>query len=220
MASNSYDLLFKFISVGDSGVGKSCILLRFTNREYIPTETTIGIEFGSQVVTVEDRKLKLQIWDTAGQESFRSISRAYYRGAIGCLLVYDMTRRDSFNHLLTWLEDVRQHGNEDIITMLVANKSDLASKRVVSRAEGEAFAKKHNLLYIETSAKSGENVEEAFLELAQEIYSALNLSQDLTQIPEADLRRLEQHGVKIGPKRTLNINPNAPSSTSSPQCEC
>ncbi|KAI9358559.1 ras-related protein rab-2A-like protein [Zopfochytrium polystomum] len=204
-AAAQYEYLFKYISVGDSGVGKSCLLLRFTNGEFMPTETTIGIEFGSQIVTVNNRRVKLQIWDTAGQESFRSISRAYYRGAIGCLLVYDMTRRDTFNHLMSWLEDVKQHGNEEIKTALIANKSDLAAKRQVSREEGEAFAQANGLIYFEASAKSGENVEEAFLSVANAIFEHLRLDRDPATLTEQEVRRMEGHGVKIGPKRPVQL---------------
>ncbi|KAL5040140.1 hypothetical protein RTP6_007189 [Batrachochytrium dendrobatidis] len=192
-------------SVGDSGVGKSCLLLRFTNNEYMPTETTIGIEFGSQVVRVQDKRVKLQIWDTAGQESFRSISRAYYRGAIGCLLVYDITRRDTFMHLMSWLDDVHQHGNDKVMTILVANKCDLEAKRQVTKEEGEAFAKKHGLLYLETSAKTGFQVEQAFLVLGTNIFNSLDLSRDVSQLSDADIKQLEQHGVKVGPRRPAVI---------------
>ncbi|KAI8806969.1 P-loop containing nucleoside triphosphate hydrolase protein [Cladochytrium replicatum] len=176
MASTAYDLLFK-----------SCLLLRFTNREFMPsTETTIGIEFGSQIVPVQNKQVKLQIWDTAGQESFRSISRAYYRGAIGCLL--------------SWLDDVKQHGNEEIKIVLVANKSDLHHKRQITREEGETFAKRYGLLYLETSAKTGENVDGAFESLAQHIFDNLNLSREVGSLSELELKRLEQHGVRVGPR--------------------
>ncbi|KAJ3033997.1 hypothetical protein HK097_004651, partial [Rhizophlyctis rosea] len=116
-----------------------------------------------------------------------------------------MTRRDTFQHLVSWLEDVRQHGNEEIRTVLVANKADLQSRRQVSREEGESFAKKHGLLYLETSAKTGENVDEAFMNLASTIYDSLNLSRDVSDLTDADLRRLEKHGVKIGPRRPPNL---------------
>ncbi|KAJ1532627.1 Ras- protein Rab-4A, partial [Nowakowskiella sp. JEL0078] len=173
---------------------------RFTNREFMPnTETTIGIEFGSHIVSVGSKQVKLQIWDTAGQESFRSISRAYYRGAIGCLLVFDITRRETFTHLVSWLEDVKQHGNE-IRIALVANKCDLSSKRQVSQEEGESFAKRNGLLYVETSAKTGDNVDGAFESLAEVIFESLNLTRDLTTLGESELKRLEQHGVRIGPR--------------------
>ena len=213
----SYDFLFKFISVGDSGVGKSCLLLRFTNNEFMPTETTIGIEFGSQIVAVKEKKVKLQIWDTAGQESFRSISRAYFRGAIGCILVYDMTRRDTFLHLQSWLDDVLQHGNDKIKIMLLANKSDLNARRQVSEEEGQQFAKTNGLLYLETSARTGSQVEYAFVSLTQHIFDALQLNGDVTQLSDGDIKKLELNGVKVGPRRPAIIV--APQ-TSTPSSSC
>ncbi|KAI8805877.1 ras family-domain-containing protein [Cladochytrium replicatum] len=212
MASTAYDLLFKYISVGDSGVGKSCLLLRFTNREFMPsTETTIGIEFGSQIVPVQNKQVKLQIWDTAGQESFRSISRAYYRGAIGCL-------RETFTHLQSWLDDVKQHGNEEIKIVLVANKSDLHHKRQITREEGETFAKRNGLLYLETSAKTGENVDGAFESLAQHIFDNLNLSRELGSLSELELKRLEQHGVRVGPRAPQLLAAPPTASEAKPCC--
>merc|ERR1712214_167019 len=102
----SYSYLFKYIIIGDTGVGKSCLLLQFTDKRFQPVhDLTIGVEFGARMINIEGKQIKLQIWDTAGQESFRSITRSYYRGAAGALLVYDITRRDTFNHLTTWLED-------------------------------------------------------------------------------------------------------------------
>ncbi|EHH28529.1 hypothetical protein EGK_18983, partial [Macaca mulatta] len=110
-----------------SGVGKSCLLLQFTDKRFQPVhDLTIGVEFGARMITIDGKQIKLQIWDTAGQESFRSITRSYYRGAAGALLVYDITRRDTFNHLTTWLEDARQHSNSNMVIMLIGNKSNLA----------------------------------------------------------------------------------------------
>ncbi|KAI8616838.1 ras family-domain-containing protein [Chytriomyces sp. MP71] len=210
-SSTGYEFLFKFISVGDSGVGKSCLLLRFTNNQFLPTETTIGIEFGSQIVSVKDRRVKLQIWDTAGQESFRSISRAYYRGAIGCLLVYDMTRKETYQHLVTWLDDVKSHGNDDIKTILIANKSDMAEHRQVSREEGEAFAAKHGLLYTEASAKTGENTANAFLAVASLVFDSLGLAErDVASFKDEEIRKLEAHGVKFGPRRVVGLSGSSP----------
>ena len=117
---------------------------------------------------------KLQIWDTAGQESFKSITRSYYRGAAGALLVYDITRRDTFTHLTRWLEEVRQNGNPDMTIMLIGNKSDLDTRRQVSLEEGERFAKEHNLVFMETSAKTAYNVEESFLETSTRIYDNID----------------------------------------------
>lgn len=112
------------------GVGKSCLLLQFTDQRFRQQhDLTIGVEFGSRTVKINDKNIKLQIWDTAGQESFKSITRSYYRGAAGALLVYDITRKETFNHLTRWLEEVRQNGNPDITVMLIGNKADLDSRR-------------------------------------------------------------------------------------------
>ncbi|XKL59540.1 hypothetical protein PGB90_000556 [Kerria lacca] len=117
----SYAYLFKYIIIGDTGVGKSCLLLQFTDKRFQPVhDLTIGVEFGARMITIDNKQIKLQIWDTAGQEAFRSITRSYYRGAAGALLVYDITRRDTFNHLTTWLEDARQHSNSNMVIMLIA----------------------------------------------------------------------------------------------------
>eukprot|EP01067_Filipodium_phascolosomae_P001874 Filipodium_phascolosomae@DN2186_c0_g1_i1.p1 len=118
-----YAYLFKYIIIGDTGVGKSCLLLQFTDKRFRSDhDLTIGVEFGSRLITLQQKQIKLQIWDTAGQESFRSITRSYYRGAAGALLVYDVTRRDTFSHLSRWLEEARQNGNPDMTIMLIGNK--------------------------------------------------------------------------------------------------
>ena len=160
----SYAYLFKYIIIGDTGVGKSCLLLQFTDKRFQPVhDLTIGVEFGARMISIDQKNIKLQIWDTAGQESFRSITRSYYRGAAGALLVYDITRRETFNHLTRWLEEARQNANSNMVIMLIGNKSDLDHRRAVSTEEGERFAKENNLVFLETSAKSAHNVEEVRL---------------------------------------------------------
>jgi len=189
----SYAYLFKYIIIGDTGVGKSCLLLQFTDKRFQPVhDLTIGVEFGARMINIEGKQIKLQIWDTAGQEAFRSITRSYYRGAAGALLVYDITRRDTFNHLTTWLEDARQHSNSNMVIMLIGNKSDLEARRDVKREEGEAFAREHGLIFMETSAKTAANVEEAFINTAREIY-------DKIQEGVFDINN-EANGIKIGPQ--------------------
>uniref|UniRef100_A0A5G2Q9X9 RAB2A, member RAS onco family n=1 Tax=Sus scrofa TaxID=9823 RepID=A0A5G2Q9X9_PIG len=125
-----------------SGVGKSCLLLQFTDKRFQPVhDLTIGVEFGARMITIDGKQIKLQIWDTAGQESFRSITRSYYRGAAGALLVYDITRRDTFNHLTTWLEDARQHSNSNMVIMLIGNKRHLLiqQKKFMKKSKKESL---------------------------------------------------------------------------------
>lgn len=168
---SQHQFVFKYIIIGDSGVGKSCLLLQFTDKRFEPLhDLTIGVEFGTRMVSIDSKNVKLQIWDTAGQESFRSITRSYYRGACGALLVYDVTRRETFSHLQSWLEDAKSNSHSAMTIMLIGNKSDLESKRVVSKEEGEQFAKKNGLVFMETSAKTASNVDEAFLRTATIIY--------------------------------------------------
>lgn len=167
----SYAYLFKYIIIGDTGVGKSCLLLQFTDKRFQPVhDLTIGVEFGARMVTIDQRQIKLQIWDTAGQESFRSITRSYYRGAAGALLCYDITRRETFNHLARWLEEARQNAHQNMVILLVGNKSDMDHRRQVTFEEGAKFAKDNGLIFLETSAKTASNVEEAFIHTAQKIY--------------------------------------------------
>jgi Ras-related protein Rab-2A len=136
------------------------------------------------------KRIKLQIWDTAGQESFRSITRSYYRGAAGALLVYDITRRETFNHLSRWLEEARQNGNPDMVIMLIGNKSDMEARRQVSFAEGEKFAADHGLIFLETSAKTAANVEEAFVRTADRIFD--NIQKGVYDV------RNDSSGIKLG----------------------
>lgn len=165
----SFKYLFKFIVVGDSGVGKSCLLLKFSDNRFRPDhDLTIGVEFGSKEIEIADETVHLQIWDTAGQESFRSITRAYYKGATAALLVYDITRRSSFQSLVDWISEINDNSNLSIVTVLIGNKSDLGN-RVISTEEGKEFAEKHGLIFLETSAKTGQNVEQSFESAAAEV---------------------------------------------------
>ena len=170
----SYNYLFKYIIIGDTGVGKSCLLLQFTDSRFRNDhDLTIGVEFGAKIVTIDNKSIHLQIWDTAGQESFRSITRGYYRGAAAALLTYDITRRETFTSLGKWLEETKNNGNPNMVIVLVANKIDLESQRTVSRDEGEKFAAENNLLYIETSAKTAMNVNETFLRTGKEVLNKI-----------------------------------------------
>jgi len=151
------------VVIGDTGVGKSCLLLQFVDRRFSSVhDLTIGVDFGSRIVDINNEKIKLQIWDTAGQESFRSIARSYYRDAAGCLLVFDVTRKESFNHLEKWLQETRQFANPNIAITIVGNKADLSAKRAVRYEEAKNFATEMGLTYVEASAKSADGVDEAF----------------------------------------------------------
>lgn len=193
---STYKYLFKYIIIGDTGVGKSCLLLRFTDKRFKPDhDLTIGVEFGTRLIKVKCDTIKLQIWDTAGQESFRSITRSYYRGAAGALLVFDISRRSTFEQLTKWLEEVKEHGSPTMTIVLIGNKTDVTN-REVEYEEGKAFAEENNLIYMETSAKGDYNVEEAFLETAKLIYE--NVERGLFDIESG------VHGVKRGPQAALN----------------
>jgi len=177
MAGPSWNYVLKFIITGDAGVGKSSLLIRLTDQRFLANpDPTLGVEFGSKLITIpeEDKVVKLQCWDTAGTESFRSITRSYYRGAAGCLLVYDVTSRPTFEHARTWLADVRAHADPHLTCILVGNKSDLAQeRRQVPTDEGARWAEEEGLLFVEASAKSGANVEGAFEAAVRDILSKI-----------------------------------------------
>mmetsp|Transcript_16451 Transcript_16451/g.36210 ORF Transcript_16451/g.36210 Transcript_16451/m.36210 type:complete len:229 (+) Transcript_16451:192-878(+) len=186
----SYAYQFKYIIVGDVGVGKSCLLTQFTDKSFKPNhDLTIGVEFGLKHAYVDKVPIKLQIWDTAGQESFKSITRSYYRCAAGALLVYDVSRRSSFEHLDSWLQDLRRYTDEGTVIALVGNKSDLA-EREVSPAEGEAYARCNGLLFCEASAKTSAQVERAFIDVGRGILGRI-------QRGEVDVTR-DSPGIKVG----------------------
>lgn len=165
--SRSYDMIMKLLLVGDSGVGKSCILLRFVEDKFNPSFiTTIGIDFKIRTIESKGKKIKLQVWDTAGQERFRTITTAYYRGAMGIVLIYDVTDARSFENVENWYETVSQHANEDAQIFLVGNKCDDSEGRQVSQETGQELASKLNIPFLEASAKSNINVDAIFYELA------------------------------------------------------
>lgn len=169
--NQQYSYLFKFIIIGDEAVGKTCLLLQFTDKRYRTThQVTVGVEFGSRTVDIQGKLIKLQCWDTAGQDRFRSIIRSYYRGAAGALLVYDITRRDSFEHVSQWLQEARANADPELVITLVGNKCDKVAERQVSYEEGHAFAHRYGLYFLETSAVTGHMVDEAFTVTAKLVY--------------------------------------------------
>ncbi|KAL6616071.1 hypothetical protein ACP70R_038341 [Stipagrostis hirtigluma subsp. patula] len=174
-AEDDYDYLFKLVLIGDSGVGKSNLLSRFTKNEFcLESKSTIGVEFATRSLQVDGRVVKAQIWDTAGQERYRAITSAYYRGAVGALLVYDVTRRPTFENVERWLKELRDHTDPSIIIMLIGNKSDLRHLVAVSTEDGKEFAEAESLYFMETSALDATNVGNAFSEVLTRIYQIVS----------------------------------------------
>ncbi|ROV92012.1 hypothetical protein VMCG_09555 [Cytospora schulzeri] len=168
MANDEYDVI---VLIGDSGVGKSNLLSRFTRNEFnLDSKSTIGVEFATRSIQVESKTIKAQIWDTAGQERYRAITSAYYRGAVGALLVYDISKHQTYENVTRWLKELRDHADANIVIMLVGNKSDLRHLRAVPTEEAKAFASENHLSFIETSALDASNVELAFQNILTEIY--------------------------------------------------
>ncbi|CAL4903370.1 unnamed protein product [Urochloa decumbens] len=170
MSSIEYDYLFKLLLIGDSSVGKSCLLLRFADDSYVDTYiSTIGVDFKIRTVELDGKTVKLQIWDTAGQERFRTITSSYYRGAHGIIIVYDVTDIESFNNIKQWLSEIDRYASDSVCKLLVGNKCDLVDSKVVDTEKAKDFADSLGIPFIETSAKESINVEEAFLTMSSEI---------------------------------------------------
>ena len=187
----AYQYLFKYIVIGDSSVGKSCLLMQFTDGRFKDDhEVTIGAEFGGKIITLNGTTLYLQIWDTAGQENYRSITRSYYRGAAIALIVYDISRRESFLSIKQWISEVHEHGNFGTLIVLVGNKSDLGQQRKVTTEEGQELAKRHKIMFVETSAKDDVNVKELFEMPASALVQQI-------QSGKIDVNSFG-HGIKVG----------------------
>ncbi|SCZ96320.1 BZ3500_MvSof-1268-A1-R1_Chr8-2g10115 [Microbotryum saponariae] len=170
MQNPDYDYLFKLLLIGDSGVGKSCLLLRFADDTYTESYiSTIGVDFKIRTIELEGKTVKLQIWDTAGQERFRTITSSYYRGAHGIIVVYDVTDNDTFSNVKQWLQEIDRYACEGVNKLLVGNKSDLTTKKVVDYSTAKEFADSIAVSMLETSAKNATNVEQAFLTMAKQI---------------------------------------------------
>ena len=166
----NYDLIFKLVLIGDSGVGKTNILTRYTKNEFsLATQATVGVEFGSKIIKKNDKLIKLQIWDTAGQERYKSITSAYYKGSKGAFVVYDISRKPTFENVDKWIGELKTNASEDVLIMLVGNKSDLEDKREVQIDETKKKAEQHKIAFCETSALKGNNIEQAFDSLIDEI---------------------------------------------------
>ncbi|KAH8593297.1 ras GTPase [Bisporella sp. PMI_857] len=202
MANDEYDFLFKVVLIGDSGVGKSNLLSRFTRNDFnLDSKSTIGVEFATRSIQVDEKTIKAQIWDTAGQERYRAITSAYYRGAVGALLVYDISKHQTYDNVTRWLKELRDHADSNIVIMLAGNKADLKHLRAVPTDDAVKFAKDNDLSFIETSALDATNVEAAFQTILSEIYRIVTQKAlDNNEAPQARM----QEGQKI----TLTDSPD------------
>ena len=168
---NGYDMIFKIVLIGNTSVGKTNILSKYLTDQFDPeSKSTVGVEFGTKNFKVDNNIVKVQIWDTAGQERYRSITNAYYKGAKGALVAYDITNKNSFENLDRWISDLKTNGDDNISIILLGNKTDLEDKRVITTEEGKNKAKFYKCFFLETSALNGSNIEKAFNELIMDVY--------------------------------------------------
>ena len=185
MAQKSYDFLFKLLLIGDSGVGKTSILFRFSddafNTSFI---STVGIDFKIKTMELNGKIIKLQVWDTAGQEQFKTITTCFYRGAVGVMMVYDITDKKSFDDITNWVRTIQEHANSNIEKIIIGNKCDMEDMRLVPKEYGEAVANKYASLFLETSAKANINIEEAFIQLVTCILEKKLLESDNLEPPQ------------------------------------
>ncbi|GAB4831455.1 Ras- protein RABA1d [Ancistrocladus abbreviatus] len=196
-AEDDYDYLFKVVLIGDSGVGKSNLLSRFTRNEFsLESKSTIGVEFATRSLNVEGKIIKAQIWDTAGQERYRAITSAYYRGAVGALLVYDVTRHSTFENVERWLRELRDHTDPNIVVMLIGNKSDLRHLVAVPTEDSRSFAERESLYFMETSALEATNVDNAFSEVLTQIYRIVS-KKSMEASEDANAASIPSKGEKI-----------------------
>ncbi|XP_010553589.1 PREDICTED: ras-related protein RABA5c-like [Tarenaya hassleriana] len=193
------EYLFKVVIIGDSAVGKSNLLSRYTRNEFnAHSKATIGVEFQTQSMEIDGKEVKAQIWDTAGQERFRAVTSAYYRGAVGALVVYDITRGSTFDNVGRWLDELNAHSETAVARMLVGNKRDLESIRAVSVEEGRSLAESEGLFFMETSALDSTNVKTAFEMVIREIYSNISRKQLNSDTYKAELTVKRVSLVKNG----------------------
>jgi Ras-related protein Rab-1A len=183
--SRDHDLLFKLLLIGNSSVGKTSILLRYVDDAFnTDFQTTIGVDFKLAELTRNDKLIKLQLWDTAGQDRFRNIVASYYRGANGIILVYDITNAESFHNIPKWMEESSSYLTQSVPKLLIGNKADLSSQRQVSTADAQEFATQHGMLFLETSAKTNKNIKSAFETMADNMLEQAGSAQPAMKKPE------------------------------------
>ena len=212
MSTPNFNYLFKYIVIGDSAVGKSNILLRYVHERFNEEfQSTIGVEFGAKNIEINNKICRIQIWDTAGQESFRSITRAYYKNSVCACIVYDITNRNSFQNVQLWIDDCKKQTPKTVLLILIGNKLDLESNRQVSYEEGRSFAIDNDMLFFETSAKTGENIDELFNKSAETIVE--NIDKGVYDLSN------DTSGIKIGNNSgNIVLNKNKSGNNNSGYC--
>jgi len=200
MSDENYDMIFKLVLIGDSFVGKTNIMSKYLKNEFHEdSKATVGVEFGSKKFEIDSKSIKAQIWDTAGQERYKSITNAYYKGAKGAFVVYDITKKESFESIDKWINDLINSSDKNITILLIGNKCDLEEQRKVTKEEGEEKAKSFKIAFIETSALNGQNLEKAFDLMIKEVYKKCHKEmEDDEGLDGLDVGEEIQLGQKIG----------------------
>ena len=199
--SQEYDFLMKLILVGDSGVGKTNILSKYLKNNFDPdSKATVGVEFGTKNIEIDDKRIKVQIWDTAGQERYKSITSTYYKGAKGAFIVYDITRKSTFDNIDKWIGDLKNNGDENMIVYLVGNKSDLNDMREVRKDEAMTKSEKFKIAFSETSALYGDNIHKIFQDLMEKVY--INFYRNVNTNKEKEINK----GVDLNGESKENNN--------------
>ncbi|KAF2076641.1 hypothetical protein CYY_002070 [Polysphondylium violaceum] len=218
MPEEESEYIFKIVIIGDSAVGKSNLLNRFTRNEFTDkTKATIGVDFGTKSIEIDGAVVTAQCWDTAGQERFRAVTSGYYRGAVGAMIVYDITSKISFKNVTRWLNELREMAEQDILIMMVGNKSDLEMSREVPTKEAQAFAESNKISFLETSALNSTNVNQAFERLLTDIYHQLSLSRKPVVADDVQNWLVPNQGKKLTPITDQPTSTNLASTTSTHQ---
>ena len=200
--AEEYEMMVKVIIIGESGVGKTNIMSKYLKNQFMEnSKATVGVEFGSKLFKYQGHKIKAQIWDTAGQEKYKAITGAYYKGSKGALVVYDITRKDTFATLEKWVNDLKVASDPKLTMLLIGNKSDLDDKREVSKDQGEEKAKSFECAFLETSALSGDNIDKAFELMVKEIFEKFKNDSS----SEEDFEIVKK-GEDLKPEKATDIN--------------
>ena len=208
MDEENYEMMFKVVLVGDSSVGKTNIMSKYLKNEFHEdSKATVGVEFGSKLFIHENHKIKAQIWDTAGQERYKAITSAYYKGAKGAFVVYDITRKQSFDSVDRWINDLRAAADKNLSIIIIGNKCDLEDQRQVNKEQGEDKAKNYEVAFMETSALSGENLDKAFDKMINEVYKKCHEE----MIAEADIDI-------VGKSEDINLDKTKPKNPDKKKC--